>query len=427
MINLRFLIIIFLALICFGSNNLSYAGINEKAKGDQIQRAAVGSKDVQQNTVSNIQFYTTNYGIFGYDVRNSRGGGYWPRGSLNQYIFAGGVWFAAMKPHYEDGSMKKYVTITYNPNNGNSWMVPGRIEDGPLEYSDKMKEHRVYFSTDFNAGEGAPFDTDDGPNWPVWDASTSVNDTLKSNRYFGYYIYDNTLRNRATYPKGPAFISQEDIFCTFKDTDLSNYDGGAGRRAQEGYPLRLQFEHTIYSWGFGDYKDFIFLRYDIQNKSNDTLYNCWLAPVLDIDIGLRQNSQASASNDRVDFYRDDESLNLAYQWSNPDMLEGGRGFGYLGFDFLESPAVKRIEGKIDTTINGVSGNYCWQCTNWEVVDGQEKCTEKLYFLASEADFVRKDKRSYQNREQLGLVTFRNGLSRSIPRKMMKGITLYRPK
>lgn len=407
MIKNKLMIILLVTFLAGSSSVCLFAGINEKAKTDQIQRTPDRSKDVQENTVSSIQFYTTNYGIFGYDVKNSRGGGYWPRGSVNQYVFAGGVWFAAMKPHYEDGSMRKYVSITYNPNNGNSWMVPGRIEDGPLEYTDKYKEHRVYFSTDFNAGEGTPFDANDGPNWPVWDASQNETDTLKANRYFGYYVYDNTLRKRSTYPKGPAFISQEDIFCVFKDTDLSNYDGGAGRRSQEGYPLKLQFEHTIYSWGFGDYKDFIFLRYDIQNKSSDTLFNCWLAPVLDIDIGLKQNSQQAASNDRVDFYRPDESLNLAYQWSNPDMREGGRGFGYLGFDFLESPAVKKIEGTIDTTINGVSGNYCWQCSNWETIQGSEVCTEKIYFMSSEADFVRKDKRAYSNREQLGLVTFRN--------------------
>ena len=56
-----------------------------------------------------------------------------------------------------------------------------------------------------------------------------------------------------------AFISSENIFSTFKDTDLNNFEGGVGLRSNLGYPLRLQFELMIYSWGFGDYKDFIFL------------------------------------------------------------------------------------------------------------------------------------------------------------------------
>jgi hypothetical protein len=45
------------------------------------------------------------------------------------------------------------------------------------------------------------------------------------------------MRNTNTYPKGPAFISGEDIFATFKDTDLSRYEGGTAQRRQEGYPF----------------------------------------------------------------------------------------------------------------------------------------------------------------------------------------------
>ncbi len=400
------ILVLALVMIFSGSGIYLYSDISEKAKKDEVQRTYNSTRDLQRNTVSNIDFYNTNYGIFGYNVAQSVGGGYWPRGSSNQYIFAGGVWFAAQKNHGSD-SLRKYCSITYNPNNGKSWMVPGRIDDGLTEMKDKYLDYRVYFSTDFSKSDGVPYDEADGANWPIWDASTSISDTLKSNRYFGYYIYNTEARDDINYPKGPAFISQEDIFTTFKDTDLENYDGGAGLRADRGYPLKLQFENTIYSWGFGDYKDFIFLRYDIQNKSKDTLYNCWLAPVLDIDIALRTNSRNGASNDRVDYYRWEDSLNLAYQWTNTDVGEAGKGFGYLGFDFLESPAVKKCEGLIQTTIDGVYGEYCWQCSNWELVDGVKVCPDTIFFKKNEADFVRKDKRAYQNSEQLGLVTFRN--------------------
>ncbi len=39
--------------------------------------------------------------------------------------------------------------------------------------------------------------------------------------------------------------------------------GGKQSRSERGYPLGLQVEQMIYSWGFGDYRDFIFIKYEI--------------------------------------------------------------------------------------------------------------------------------------------------------------------
>lgn len=339
---------------------------NPKNQSNQIQKTYTGVFDVQKNTISNIDFYTSNYGIFGLDVARSLGGGVWPRGSQNQYIFGGGIWFAAKKPYkpHPDSAetMRKYVIVSYNPNSGKSWLVPGRIEDGDYLNKDDIYKYRTVFSIDFK-GDGTPIQANDKYNWPIWDDSPE--DTLKLNRYFGHFIYQDGMRNTTSYPKGPAFISGEDIFATFKDTDLNYYEGGVSKMTQYGYPLRIQFEKTIYSWGFGDYKDFIFLRYDMINKSGQDLEECWLAPVMDVDIALTTNSRGGASNDRVKYYDKEDTLNLAVQWSNSDAGERNRGFGYLGFDFLESPAV------------------------------------------DQSGYIRKDKRFYNNKEQIGLVTFRN--------------------
>src|SRR5690606_21763997 len=98
-----------------------------------------------------------------------------------------------------------------------------------------------------------------------------------------------------------------------------------------GYPLGIQFEQTMYSWGFGQYKDFIFIRYLLINQSPDTLLNCYMAPAMDMDIG-------AANNDRTRIVipeAADDSLNLAVQWSETE----SQRYGYIGFDFLESPAV----------------------------------------------------------------------------------------
>lgn len=396
--------VILLGLIVFMPMSLQ-AEINskkkEKGSQDEIQRQALGVYDLQKNTVSNIEFYTTNYGIFGFDVARTRGGGFWPRQSLNQYIFAGGIWFAARKIQPGTDQLRSYVSITYNPNSGRSWMVPGRIREGgpfstaPIEKSvlndaDALKKYRTYFSTDFRPSNGAPINEVDGPAWPIWDAGDSE-DTLKKNRYFGHYIESATDRNMSTYPKGPAFISGEDIFCTYKDTDLSRYEGGATTREQEGYPLMLQQEQMIYSWGFGDYRDFIFVKYSITNYSNDTLRDCWLAPVMDTDIARAPNTSFGAGNDRTRYYSEDPDLNLAFQWTDPNRGEDGFGFGYLGFDFLESPAVSKHYKE-------------------EIIEREDGTLDTIYVEDPdhpENNFIRKDKDVFSNDEQIGLKTFIN--------------------
>ncbi len=337
--------VVLLAVGAFASLSVQ-AGIANTAaskdKGEEVQRnPPSGVFDQQRNVVSNVDFQTTNYGIFGFNVSAQVGGTFWPRGSNNQYLFAGGAWFAALKRPPGSSELRKRVMVTYNPNSGQSWMVPGSIEDGAELSSEgeDINKNRLYFSTDFNLADGTDLTNPTFPKWPVWDASAS--DTLRYNNYYGYYINNPSDRTRTMYKKGPAFISQEDIFCVYKDTDLSRYEGGVLRRQAEGFPFGLQIEQMIYSWGFGDYADFVFLKYMFIHPKTyaDTLFDCWMAGVMDVDIGLRTNSSNGAQNDRARFYSEEDSLNLAVQWSNADRGEANQGFGYLGFNFLESPAV----------------------------------------------------------------------------------------
>ncbi len=378
----------FLLIGIFALLNSSNAYIAKKAKEKEaeIQRTSTGVFDLQQNRVSNIQFYTTNYGIFGLNVARGDGGGYWPRNSRNQYIFGGGYWFGCEKFRpiaANDTSVRKlnkYVSISYNPNNARSWLVPGRVDTNVAVNAvnkNETKKYRTYFSTDFSPNDGTPYNVSDGPNWPIWSIG-GVEDTLKKHRYFGFFVDNPEERNLKTTSRGPSFISGEDIFSTYHDGDLTYYDGGKSLRESQGYPLNVQTEQMIYSWGFGDYQNFIFVRYDIINRSKDTLYNCWLAPIMDVDVARAPALQIGATNDRVRYFNKDTTLNMAYQWSNNEFGEANNGFGYLGFDFLESPAVIR---HFDTT--------------------------GLEIIKPDTRFVRKDRKTYPVSEQLGLVTFRN--------------------
>lgn len=338
----------------------------EEGKKDRsVLRVPNNAFEVIRNKVSDIEFFSSNYGIFGLNVSNGNAGGIWPRGSGQAYIFGGGVWFGAQK-ELPSGELSKMSVIGYNPNSGASWMIPGTINNGPLiknvldQTPDAISKYRLYFSTDYSNFTGEPFDQLDvnGPNWPMWD--THPVDKLKFDRYFGEYVDDVNLRNLETYPKGPAIISGEDIFSVYKDTDLSRYERISRASAiEKGYPIGIQVEQTVYTWGFGRYRDFLFIRYAIINRSGQNLLNCYMAPALDIDIG-------TPSNDRATIYipaKEDDTLNLAVQWSEPE--SSSKPYGYLGLDFLESPAV-------DST-----------------------------------GFIRKDKRVFTGPEQVGLSVYQN--------------------
>lgn len=397
--------------------------------------------DVRKNTVSNIQFYTSNYGVFGMDVERGTGGGYWPRGSLNQYIYGGGIWFGAKKWFPNAAGVKeyrKYAVVSYDPSAGGSWLIPGRYEDYNGNVSATVDEseeglwlNRTYMSTEFNRGEGTPNNVKEKYAWPIWDTDPVTEGYhLGYDRYFGRFVNNPADRNKTKHAKGPAFISEEDIFASFKDTDLSRYKIGPAAAKRAGYPLKLQFEQMIYSWGFGEYKDFVFIKYDIINMSDDSLRECWMSPMMDVDVARAPYTQTGADNDRVKYYKPanwdtdpkyKDTTNLAFQWTMNTQGEDGKGFGYLGYDFLESPSVYKADGIIDTIIEGKPAQLCWMWNRFANFKAGQKNPNngtvlerdtvigfgKAYFNKSEEGFIRHDKRYYETIEQLGLVSFRN--------------------
>jgi len=230
----------------------------EEAKQKRLE----GFYDLQFNTVSNLQFCVTNTGKIFYNEKLSQGTGIWPRGSTNYYIYGGGIWVGSRKriplldsatkqpkdTTYDltyvkwdrqnpitddegkiiglnpitvtetktvrmyDTAAGKIMSLSYNTSTGRSTMVPGRIEDGDLAITLPMDRYRVFFSIDYNSATGEPYRAEDAPSWPIWDCSDDTNDVLKYDRYFGKYIHHEELRNTTTYPRGPAMISEEDIF-----------------------------------------------------------------------------------------------------------------------------------------------------------------------------------------------------------------------
>ncbi|MEI6090953.1 MAG: T9SS type A sorting domain-containing protein [bacterium] len=310
-----------------------------ETKGPQLQRESYGVNDVQFNTISNFSFPVTNYGIYYLNVPllegNNAGGGYWPRGSNNQYIFASGFWFGAQKINKQTNQYRKLVAVSYNPNTGLSWYTPGRIEDGDTAITSLEKKYRIYFSTNFDQTTGIPNITTDGPNWPLWKITDGSNIPYASEN--SRYVADESKRDIVNNPFGPSILSGEDIVSVYKDTDLQFYEDGANRAAQ-GYPLRTEVESRIYTWGSDELKDVVVISFKLTNLSTDTLKDCWFGKIVDADLATYPFTPDAFKNDHIKYYSEDPSLNLLFAWT--ELTQGeSPDFGYMGCSLLESPTV----------------------------------------------------------------------------------------
>ncbi len=320
----------------------------------------VGSPDLRESSISEIEFQLTNDGRLGWNELEGLRQFSWPRASANSYLFGGGIWFGARKRSGEE--VDKLVVMSYDPNSGRSWMTPGRSWLDP-ESTDRSA-HRLHFglhsAMDFDA-DGRPID---GSNI-VWPLRVLPGKVLARDGYRGSYL-DPFRPDLPTVTPPPAFLSSEDIFTTFHDGDLDNYATVNSETLEElAYPIGLQFEQTVYTWKSGRLKDVMILHYKMINTSQDTLFDCYFGPALDFDILPVGAPREGASNEETRYYEEDSELSLAMQWSDVDQGEADRGFGYVGVTFTQTPAV----------------------------DGDS--------------FVRRDKAHYGFEEQMGIASFRN--------------------
>lgn len=274
-------------------------------------------------TVSPLEVVISNRGkLFNNEIGGTSGFHY-PRGSQNQYIFGGGLWFGALKR--VEGDLKKLVTISYNPNSGVSWMTPGNTEDGESTKEEDYPKYGIERSTDYNS-DGSK--KGDGIAWSLWKKEEGIGNT-------GNYVSSISERNSVVYPKGAAFYSDEMFHSRYKDTDLARYEGGPVNRKQAGYPLGLQFDERVFTWKNGTLQTTLIIQNTITNTSNDTLYDCWVTQITDPDIGI---GHTAGNNDYAKYFNDGNAEGV-YMWTGTNNGEAGKGFHYLGMTLLESPAI----------------------------------------------------------------------------------------
>ena len=308
-------------------NSAMFAGTGMKGNIGSSLRKPTALYEQRLSTMSNHEFYVTNYGVLGYNVSTGSAGWIWPRQSNRTYIFAQGMWFGTRKKVQSD--TLKLVSVGYNPNSGISWFGPGSIDDGldVLPEGDPLSaKYYMYIATDFSP-EGKHLKNPSLPDWPIrW---VNLSKTPGKNGYYGDYVSKPSLRSNYK----PVFITQEDMFCIYKDSDTKR---NPEFKAGTGYPIGLDIMQSTYTWNFGPYKDIVYFSYSVINKSVDTLRDCYLSPASDPDIG-------NAVNDHVAYYSKDQSLNLGCQYTETEANYNG----VLGMDFLESPKVKTAQDSIN--------------------------------------------------------------------------------
>lgn len=278
-------------------------------------------------------------------------------GKLHAMDSSGQVWTEwtsdALKP-----GMLELCELGYNPNSGVGWFTQGETA-APNDGADPIWKYYPYLGTSFNTATGSPVIHDAFTpiyRWPVWKTDAASGKAGENFNFGSRMPSVKTRDSLASLNEKPVFISEEDIINSYSDNDISanpEFKPGAG------YPFGLNIQESIYTWGFGRYRDIIYVRYHVTNASKDTLKECFLAPAIDPDLGIGGSAAANDMNSAIDntdklivsralgsdpayqdFVNNPELLNMGYQFSSP---ESGKEYGMIGLALVETPVVVNNE------------------------------------------------------------------------------------
>ena len=249
--------------------------------------------DWQRLDQNNLMSILTNYGKMGQEISGSAGT-YWPAPALDangtpipplmNYVYGWGLWVGAqVKTTRTQDSiyLDTLVTIGYNPNNSSYEYAPGAVVGGvPQELNDPSA--KIFISTE--------------SDWPL--KKTNGQDSI---------------------------ISMLDTRCFYNDYLVSAHTPG-------GRPLKIEITQTTLQWNVPVLEDIIYYLWEVKNTGTDTLYNMYLAPTADCDIG---DESGFAANDVCYF---DTTTNMAYQYQVGNTEVGWtRTPGCVGLSFLRGP------------------------------------------------------------------------------------------
>ncbi len=301
--------------------------------------------DYRLNKTGNIGFTISNYGHLGYYDEQNKSSVVYPKGSKSSYIFGSGFYLTGKS------NSRPFLIKNYDIQTARSQFVPGRIENGNLLDSSKINSYQIYFSSDYDKKTGTPKFGGDEPNWPIWRSNIS-----QLSKYLGDYEIENSKRSNNNNYIEPAIISDDDIFITYKNSDLSAYDNKILDYKSLNLPIIIQVEELINTWSISELKDCAILNYKIINKSLDTLIDCYFVPSFDIHITNTNNPFFGNDNDNakiVKFILSNSTFSIGVFWSDSSNYEVGHSQNYLAIGLINSPKVD-LKGFVINTNNNIS-------------------------------------------------------------------------
>ncbi|MBI5806689.1 hypothetical protein HZA73_11715 [candidate division TA06 bacterium] len=204
-----------------------------------------------------------------------------PIAPLMNYVFGWGLWVGGQVKTVRiipGVTRDTLVTQGYNPSNSKYEYTPGGVVAG-VPASPTSSAAKLYSSLE--------------PGWAAKDGNSVVN-------------------------------SVEDTWCQYNDYNVNNH--------LTGRPLKIQVTQTTYQWNYPSNTDIIFFIFDVKNTGPDTIFDAYLAPTTDCDIG----GEADPYQNDVCYW--DSTTNMGYQYNSINSEPGwNQQPGCVGFMFLESP------------------------------------------------------------------------------------------
>lgn len=246
-------------------------------------------KPLQKN---NFFLAITNYGQLGQIKGGSGAYSYWPAPAVDanglivppamNYVYGWGLWIGGQVRSTKPGKTRDTLcTVGYNPNNSTGEYTAGAVIGG-VPQSVAAPDVKIFSSL--------------GGDWPL--KTSDMQDSI---------------------------LSVEDTRSIYNDYGLANHATG-------GRPLQVEVTQTTYEWNYPTNQDIIFFLFEVKNTGSDSLFDVYLAPTADCDIG---NESGTAAND-VCYY--DATTDMSYQYQvSPTEAGWTRQAGCVGFMFLESP------------------------------------------------------------------------------------------
>lgn len=167
----------------------------------------------------------------------------------------------------------------------------------------------------------------------------------------------------------------EESYFVINDQDEDGTGHGNTTERHDYYPedpnvqgLNIQVESRGYQWAAAVAEDIIFFVYNVTNMGTKTLEKVAAGYFCDLDVG----GYPDYADDGADF---DSLANLVYSWDTDNKsvnFPSGEDIGWVGFKFLETPAVDNDgidndgDGMVDESqYNGIDDDGDWQATDEE--------------------------------------------------------------